>query len=205
MLYIGDVSKTDALVLQKYAKLSSSVLEFGPGASTQIIAQSMKEEGTIDSFETEQKWIDLNIKTLQELDCSNKCSFHLYKCLSPFIEDNVNSYDLVFVDGLNELRLEFALSAWSTLKVGGVMIFHDTRKQPFATIISKVLEKHFEEIESIKVNELDSNMSVITKTPPHLFDNWNSNGKRLPWMWTPLKDKPSNWRQILEAYNSSTE
>ena len=54
--YIGDISKADALVLKELAENATAILEFGCGASTQVM--SVYTKNRIISIDTSQEWID---------------------------------------------------------------------------------------------------------------------------------------------------
>lgn len=179
--YIGDVSRHDAELLASLARHSSRILEFGVGASTQIFAAYGRDE--VHSVDTSMEWIQKTIRNLDKLDHSYlpsfKCkrvAFHAYTAFVP-----TGVYDLVFVDGLNELRLPFALKVWPFLGVGGRMAFHDTRRtEPYGKAklsdvqhVCAVLLQHWREVRTVEVNMLDSNTTVVTKRAPLLLEDYN--------------------------------
>jgi tRNA A58 N-methylase Trm61 len=60
--YIGDISKADANILADLAEQSENILEFGVGASTQVLAAYGK--GKVTTTETSMEWVE---KTKQNL------------------------------------------------------------------------------------------------------------------------------------------
>ena len=172
--YVGDLSKADAELLRDYAQNSGRILEFGAGASTQILASYCR--GTVTTVETDQRWIEKTRIRLVTLGVEHLVSFRSYDEFSP-----AGTYDLIFVDGIDPLRQPFALKTWRFLKVGGAMLFHDTRRTiphggSSTTDIQNVcalIEKHSAEIELAMINEEGSNISALHKRDPLLYVDWN--------------------------------
>ena len=112
-------------------------------------------------------------------------------------------FDLIFVDGIPEKRLEFARNTWRYLKTNGVMIFHDTRvQQEFERVISVTTDYH-NEIKSIDVNALasdniSSNMTVIHKKENEPYVNWNYSEDKPLWAYGGF-DSPD---ELLWEYDS---
>lgn len=179
--YIGDLSRADAELLRNYAQQSGRILEFGVGASTQILASYTR--GTVDSVETDPKWIGKTHARLLDLAVAHLVTFHHY---GPFVP--VGAWDMIFVDGADELRQPFALHVWANLAVGGVMLFHDTRRTvPHGNSLTTDVENacavimaHSFEIERVVLNENNSNTTVITKRGPLLYRDWNRDEGRTP-------------------------
>src|SRR5258705_6694 len=119
--YVGDVSRRDAELLRELAERSNRIVEFGAGASTQILAAYAR--GEVESVETQPSWIAKTQGHLGALGIARPVTFHNYEDFQPS-----GPYDLVFVDGLNELRLPFACLAWPAIAIGGVLCLHDTRR-----------------------------------------------------------------------------
>lgn len=170
--YIGDVSRRDAHLLRSFAERSDRILEFGCGASTQIFAAYAR--GIIESVETDPEWIEKTKRNLDALGLAGVV-FHLYSDFRPA------AHDLIFVDGVDELRQAFALLAWPSLMVGGLMCFHDTRRtaphgdSPTSDVqnVCAVIERHSTEIDCVVLNQYDSNITVITKREPLMCEDWN--------------------------------
>lgn len=169
-LYIGDVSKQDYLVLKEFAEKSNNILEFGQGASTQIL--SYYTSGIVDSLESDKKWIDTTKRNFDLLGIDqNKCNFihSMDKISIPNKE-----YDFVFVDCIDHKRLEMALSSWPKLKSGGSIAFHDTRRSQDIKNFTSLINNVFNEIDNVEINYLNSNISFITKRQtPLYYENWN--------------------------------
>lgn len=179
--YIGDVSREDAQLLRALAERSDRILEFGCGASTQIFAAYGR--GSVDSVETHPQWIAKTRRNLDALNIRKQVIFHEHAAFHPSGE-----YDLIFVDGLNELRQAFALSTWLALKVGGAMAFHDTRRrEPHgASVTSDVqnvcalIERFSPEVDRVALNAGESNTTVVIKRAPLLCVDYNKAEGRTP-------------------------
>ena len=65
MNYLGDLSKQDYEVLKDLALNSKNMLEFGIGASTQILRNF--SDGNLTSLETSPFWIDITKQNLNFL------------------------------------------------------------------------------------------------------------------------------------------
>lgn len=178
--FIGDLSLQDADILAKYAKQSKSILEFGAGGSTQVMSQCNAD--SIISVETDLNWATLTNIRLGKLNTNTKVKFVEYTTLFE------QQFDLIFVDGVSNLRPDFASNTWKYLKPGGVMIFHDTRVQhEFQNIISVTIEYH-NEVEQIDVNakasnNVASNMTVIHKKECEPYINWNKSEDKPMWAY----------------------
>lgn len=178
--YVGDISRADAELLRMLALNSAAILEFGCGASTQVLAAYTA--GKVISVDTDQSWIAKTDRNLRRLGYRGKVSFVTYENF-----ESVSS-DLIFVDGLNELRLPFALKCWDDLVVGGSLCFHDTRRtEPYGKaelsdvqMVCAVIECHSREIGSVFLNKDASNITIINKRPPLLLEDWAKAEGRTP-------------------------
>ena len=118
MKYIGDLSSQDAALLERYASSANSVLEFGVGGSTQIIAQAISPQASFTSLDTDPKWIEITRSHLSRLGVDTRCQMLPYEA---WIANTPSaSFDLIFNDGLNTLRRDFALHSFPLLTIGGV-------------------------------------------------------------------------------------
>lgn len=179
--YVGDLSRLDAELLRRLAERSDRVLEFGCGASTQIFAAYAR--GTVDSVDTEAIWIERTKRQLQALEIPRAVTFHPYQAFTVS-----GAYDLIFVDGLNELRLPFALMTWPALAVGGAMSVHDTRRtRPYGKAalsdvqcVCAILEAHALEIDTVAMNQANSNTTVIVKRLLLAYEDYNAIEGRTP-------------------------
>ena len=173
--WVGDLSIEDAYLLQENSYYNR-ILEFGCGGSTIIFSQG---ESEVTSVETDQGWIDLTKERLSVLGTENQVTFKAYE------EDWGDNYDLVFVDGIDQLRLEFAIKAWNLIGPrGGTMVFHDTRRfQDFKNAMW-VAQLYFEEVHSIDVNRRESNLTFIYKrSKPLGYENWNETEGKPKWAY----------------------
>lgn len=191
MQFIGDLSLQDADLLAGYGKASKSILEFGIGGSTQIFAQCLPDK--LVSVETDANWVEATINKLSLIE--NKTS--------PVIQDYNASidgdYDLIFVDGVDQLRLPFAKKTWEKLKVGGVMIFHDTRREIDFVNSIRLAKAYFNEIDFIEVNAKasngkSSNMTVIKKKELEPYVNWHGVEDKPRWAYGTTDPVSELWR-----------
>lgn len=180
--YIGDLSARDAQVLRDLAEQALDILEFGVGASTQIFAAY--GGGTVESVETDPAWIARTRGNLKKLGLGARAvAFFNYASFSP-----CGPYDVIFVDGVDELRRDFAFRTWPYLMTGGVMAFHDTRRvMPHGGAswsdvqnVCALLEKFSTEIDRVEFNRSDSNTTVVRKRAPLLYEDWNAVEGRTP-------------------------
>jgi predicted O-methyltransferase YrrM len=185
--FIGDLSREDAELLERYATNAHRVLEFGVGGSTQILAQSIPEGGVLLAVETDPAWIATTKGRLAKLGVEGRVRFFAYEMWRARVMNVSPSFDLVFDDGVDDLRRPFALEAWPLLEPGGHMIFHDTRRFGDFVNVAWVIQERFEEVEEVRVNErfgkAASNVTVVKKKAREPYVNWNlSEGKPL-WMY----------------------
>jgi SAM-dependent methyltransferase len=180
--FVGDLSIGDASIL--YRSISKcDVLEFGCGGSTQIFATI---GCNVVSVDTDPYWIDRTYNNLELIPDGNKnVRFVPYDY---FTFDK--QYDVVFVDGAPDKRLQFAEKAWVCLKPGGIMIFHDTRRFEYFREAAWIMQLYFNEIEKIRVNYEDSNLTYIEKRwKPLHYENWNLTEGKPMWAYG-AEDRP---------------
>ena len=185
MKFIGDLSSQDAALLERYASSANSVLEFGVGGSTQIIAQAISPQASFTSLDTDPKWIEITQGHLSRLGVGARCRMLPY---APWIANpQPSSFDLIFNDGLNTLRRDFAFLSFPLLAVGGVMLFHDTRRSRDVRCVLDIVETFFEEIENVHLNEriqgASSNITVLRKKTREPYVDWNLAERRPPWAY----------------------
>lgn len=178
--FLGDLSLEDADVLAQWAKQSRCILEFGSGGSTQIISQCGAD--SIVSVETDPTWVETTQSRLNKLTNATPVVFKSYT--TQFDQ----TYDMIFVDGRWHERFDFATAAWSHLRTGGVMLFHDTRRDFDFEIAMKTAQRHFLEIERIDVNARasngrSSNITVLHKKPYEPYVNWNETEGKPLWAY----------------------
>ena len=184
--YVGDLSQQDAGIIERYASQDrGNVLEFGAGASTQIIAQALARSGTaaiLTSIETDPAWIDVTAARLRRMGVINRVRFLSY---ADWLAALGGPYDLIFDDGVDKLRLDFALRAWPLLRVGGAMLFHDTRRPVDAGNVLELARSNYLEIREIRFNEphegTSSNITAVVKKAREPYVNWNHAERRERW------------------------
>ena len=172
--YIGDISSADSIILRDMAKQSTNILEFGVGASSQVLAAYAK--GKVTSVETDMNWIKRTQENLKLLDITTEVEFKDYYTFVPEGE-----YDLIFDDGATEFRLPFAKLTWKHLKIGGYLLIHDTRTSREVQVVHDFMKEFSPEIESIFINKDHSNITVIKKKVAEFYINWNEVEGRKPW------------------------
>ncbi len=178
--YIGDLSRADAELLAHYARGASHILEFGSGGSTQVLAQSSSPDAALISVETDLAWIQRTQKNLARLSIHKQVHFVAYREWRS-IANAKSSFDLIFNDGIDKFRRRFALETWPLLKVGGRLLFHDTRREKDFRNVLALVQKHFLEIASVGLNEAGSNITVITRKTLEPWVDWNVIEGRAKW------------------------
>ena len=171
--FIGQLSLQDADVLVRIGREADRILEFGVGGSTHIFAQCKPQE--LVSLDTDPEWIKMTEARLGQLSDITEPQMMPYS--AGLLHTASRSYDLVFVDGVDELRLDFAMTAWLLLRPGGVMAFHDTRRFVDFKNVAWVAQHFFNEIRTIEVNAPGSdgntsNTTLIHKKPYEGYANW---------------------------------
>ena len=173
--YLGDISRNDALVLQELAEKADNILEFGCGASTQVLSYYSRNK--ILSIDTSTEWIEKTKFNFSYLEIENIPEFKLYNEFS----FSSGEYDLIFDDGADGLRREFAINVWPLLKIGGCITFHDTRRWHDQANICAVIIQYYNEIEYVQCNYKSSNITVIKKKIAEHYDNWAITENKAPW------------------------
>jgi len=191
--FVGDLSVKDAEVLSLYGKKSTHILEFGVGGSTQIFAQC--EPVKLVCVETDPDWVaktQLNLNRISH----DKWTAPEFVPYDLFKHEGV--YDLIFVDGTPEKRLDFAMRAWPILDTGGKMVFHDTRRFEYFREAAWVIQSFFNEVSHIDINVDGSNLTIIEKGPLLTYENWNyTEGKPL-WAYgaEPMPEGAKLWKLV---------
>lgn len=170
MRYVGDISRQDAQILATSAGTARRILEFGVGGSTQILAQVAPPDATITTVETSPEWIERTRSNLQRFQIKTHVEFLEFES---WLSADVGLMDLVFVDGRDDLRAAFAMRAWRFLRVGGVLLIHDTRRRNDANYALEFAKLYYLEIESVFLNVRASNITMITKKMSEPYVDWN--------------------------------
>lgn len=175
--YIGDISSKDAEVLARLAAKAKSILEFGVGASTQVMA--FHKAGTMISMETDPAWINKTKRNFTRLGIpQDAVDFRPY---AGFPIQPTDRFDLIFDDGVDGYRREFAMKAWPMLSVGGLFCFHDTRRTGDVLNVCALLGAVSAEVETVQFNVDHSNITTILKKTAEHFEDWNVIEHREPW------------------------
>lgn len=176
--FVGDLSIADAKLLAELGAKSTHILEFGVGGSTQIFAQC--KPNTLVCVDTDAGWIARTKENLTRIS-------HDDWVAPQFVPYDFfkfeGAYDLIFVDGAPEKRLDFAMRAWPILDTGGRMIFHDTRRFEYFREAAWVMQSFFGEVVHVSVNADDSNLTIIEKGPTRVYENWNLTEGKPMWAY----------------------
>ena len=174
--YIGDISKNDASVLARLASGALRILEFGPGASTQVMRHHASDETQMISTDHNQEWLDHQNGLLSEVGVKGVVQFVNYKSWRQ-VARSLAPYDLILDDGDDSLRFDFAIGAWDLLAVGGTLLFHDTRRywEPHCDVqnVCRFIFTKWADIERVDINVDDSNLTAIVKGSRRSYVNWN--------------------------------
>lgn len=182
--YIGDISKADAELLKQMAEDSCNILEFGCGASTQVIAASIDDQTSFLSIDTSQEWMDKTAQNLELLGIKGRNPFVEYNRFFNSIQEYTaihKSFDFIFDDGVDGLRLDFANRIWPYLAVGGIIAFHDTRRGHDFNNVLQFLGSHMDEVGPVYFNNEGSNITLVGKKEPEPYSNWQIDEKKEPW------------------------
>ena len=174
--YIGDLSRNDAFVLQQLAIHSNNILEYGCGGSTQILANYTN--GKVTSVESEKSWIDRTKENLKLLGIEKEVDFHNYYFFEP-----TGEYDFIFVDLVDGFRLEAALKSWNNLAIGGIMAFHDTRRDRDVKNVCELLSQKSAEVQEVHFNTNHSNITTIKKKIWEGYECWPENEGYPKWKY----------------------
>jgi predicted O-methyltransferase YrrM len=188
--YIGDISREDARLLARFAAGARRILEFGAGASTHVLAQSAPPGAELVTVETKQEWIERTRRNLVRLGISSKVQFVPYGEFRSAVQ---GQFDLIFDDGADKLRGEFAERAWPLLAVGGSLLFHDTRRPRDARNALRHVERVFLEVASVHLNQDGSNITVVRKAAPLRYEDWNVVEGRERWEYGHDEPPPGLW------------
>lgn len=191
--FVGDLSIPDAKELVSLGSKSSAILEFGMGGSTQLFAQC--KPPIFVSVDTDPAWIERTKENLCRISHDDWCGPKFV----PYDLFLGGTFDLIFVDGAPDRRLDFAMHTWPMLDVGGVMVFHDTRRFEYFREAAWVMQSFFSEVRAVEINPRGTNLTIIEKGEPVAYDNWNySEGKPL-WAYgaEPMPEGEKLW--VLEV------
>jgi hypothetical protein len=170
--YVGDISKNDASVLSDWASQSFNIVDFGVGASSQVIAHYTK--GTVVSIDTEPIWINKTLMHLKRLSIpEEKVRFMSYPQFWASIGTPTEQFDFVFDDGVDNLRRNFGMFIWPFIKKGGWLALHDQRRRHDWDNAQAIINEYWQEIGTVYYNHRDSNITFIEKRQiPAYYDNW---------------------------------
>lgn len=197
MKYVGDLSTQDAEVLESLGSKSHSILEFGMGASTQVLCQSKAPGSRLVSLETDPMWMNRTRMNLDILGVpAGTYELIPYEGWQEALAGR--TFDFIFVDGVEDQRDPFARAAFPLLEVGGWILFHDTRRPRDLRNMVELLMAHHTEVGDVRVRINHSNISGFQKTLPEPYEEWNSVEGRNEWMvgWA---EPPKNWPELLDT------
>lgn len=188
--YIGDISREDARLLARAAAGARRILEFGAGASTQVLAQSAPAGAEIVTVETKPEWVERTRANLRRLGISREVRFVPYR---GFWREVRGPFEVILDDGIDRLRGDFAERAWPMLAVDGSLFFHDTRRPRDARTALRHVERVFLEVASVHLNPEGSNLTVVRKQAPLEYVDWNVAEGRARWEYGHAEPPPDLW------------
>ena len=188
--YIGDISREDADLLARTAASARRILEFGAGASTQVLAQSAPEGAEIVTVETKPEWVERTRANLRRLSIAREVRFVPYRGFWRTVQ---GPFEVILDDGIDRLRADFAQRAWPMLAVGGCMLFHDTRRPRDARTALRHVERVFLEVASVHLNPEGSNLTMVRKQAPQAYVDWNVVEGRARWEYGHADPPPGLW------------
>ena len=129
---MADLTSYERL-LRKYLEETKAklVLEYGPGYSTQIIASY----DFVESLVSIEHDLAYYTKALNDTDGIKKVSVIHFPKKEDYITFPLKlglKYDLIFVDGLCDWRVDCMLTAGRFLSANGVLILHDSEREKYA-------------------------------------------------------------------------
>ncbi|KKL61027.1 hypothetical protein LCGC14_2199430 [marine sediment metagenome] len=140
--------------LREYAEDAASILEWGCGGSTIWLAQIAK--GTLVTIEHDERWFE-------KIDAIRKAlsGLGIGLCLADFnlrpdhnrYCDQEGQYDLAFIDGKAEWRLDCLAACVKCVKPGGHIFMHDSQRYPsqLFPFVTEHCQKSEQRIDSIGV------------------------------------------------------
>ena len=168
VLIQGDLSRADTLELVKLCQ-GRSVVEFGMGASTLLLARCAKK---LVSYDTDQKWCDVTQRRTAQIP-DKTCEPQLV--FSPRVPRSIPPCDVLFVDGLSSQRIEWGRKFFQR-RVGHAVLIHDSRRRECWRIIGKLVmyKETSRWIDNIQFHVGDSNMIIVWKRSKSAnYFNWN--------------------------------
>ena len=191
----GDISRADAILMFTEAnKRKGTIMEFGPGGSTIFLGASGNH---VMSFEHDEGWIarvKANVsaykKTLRQLNVDvHSINYNIGLGGQIFKYISSERPFLYLVDGITVSRktvLEYLLEAG---RQGDVILYHDSRTGGHQRIITDLLYKYFNKLESCYFNCGRSNTTKIVIGEELDYVNWNNEERgnnRVDWWGTGI-------------------
>lgn len=180
-VYVGDLSRGDAVHLAALARGARRILEYGVGASTQVFAQVADPAVEIIGLDRSDYWLERTRVLLDELAPGRPVHLERFERLSVLDRFADGAFDLIFDDGEDDLRLEFGLAAWRLLPVGGRLVLHDTRRRRDIANALALAHRFFREVERVDINPGDTNLVILHKSAEKVYANWNRTEGRASW------------------------
>ena len=173
----GYLLDSEIPILQEYCK-GKNVLEIGSfkGKSACVIAPVAKSLVCVDTFKVHDNGRTQDGNTL-DIFKQNTKEFDNVRCV---VGDSIkviprktkkNSFDVVFIDGghlFPEVSADIKV-CWPKLKIGGIVIFHDTdwNAEPNIGGVWKAIITHFD-TQQVQKNINLTSISIVKKTQEYL-------------------------------------
>jgi len=160
----GDISRNDVIQLVKWCK-GKNVCEFGMGGSTLLLARCAK---SLRSYDSNKKWYDITAKRISQIP--DKTCEPILICNDGHPPSDFVGYDVLWVDGVNNLRPEWIKLA-NKCKV---VIIHDSRRPGDWQRTMHAISSHFLKLKTIHCHIENSNLIIFEmRNTPVAWENWN--------------------------------
>jgi len=104
-----------------------NILEYGPGGSTKVMLET--SDAHIHSIENVYRWFE---EARSSFGGNDRVSLHYIKDHDEYVSSDFGlKYDLIFVDGFCDWRVDCLKAAISKLAPGGYVILHDSERAKY--------------------------------------------------------------------------
>ncbi len=104
-----------------------NILEYGPGGSTEVMLEH--SQAHIHSVENVHRWFD---EARHNFGDNDRVTLHYIKEHDEYVSSDFGlKYDLIFVDGLCDWRVDCLKAAIGKLAPSGYVILHDSERSKY--------------------------------------------------------------------------
>ena len=163
----ADLSRADVVLLCTLCK-DRRIIEFGSGGSTVLLARVATQ---IDSYETDAHWIKL-VQDRLDRETAKLCPINIH-LTGQTVPKKVPRADVLFVDGVSNLRNMWVEAALQRRLFVHAVIVHDSRR-PLKQLQCLLEWPSTAHIHRITYHAQDSNCLIIAlRKRPVQYKNWN--------------------------------